>query len=332
MPDGVPLEGMLTALSDLVGSSSPWWTPSGSAPVFPPPGLQVLVDVTVPLDHLVQALEDEPPGSDPPPDPPPGRGPDSGAGVEGPPGCGPSAHRSPDPGPARCEAVLTMGGRSAPIPGVAARALAAGGTWRRLVTDPLSGAVLDIGRRRYRPPAALADLVRARDRACTHPGCEVPARRCDLDHIRPWAAGGTTSLTNLTSLCQAHHRLKHTPGWSLVRLDDGALQWRTPSGAGYRREADGTIVRLPRRVGPRSLVDPGGPVPADLAAAVTGPVLERLERGLAQAAPRAGEGAPRLETRGPRPGRSPGAFEAVPYPAALHELGLTALLDAVVPF
>ena len=45
-----------------------------------------------------------------------------------------------------------------------------------------------------------------------------------------------------------------------------------------------------------------------------------------------GEGAPRLETRGPRPGRSPGAFEAVPYPAALHELGLTALLDAVVPF
>ena len=46
----------------------------------------------------------------------------------------------------------------------------------------------------------------------------------------------------------------------------------------------------------------------------------------------AGEGAPRLETRGPRPGRSPGAFEAVPYPAALHELGLTALLDAVVPF
>ena len=108
-----------------------------------------------------------------------------------------------------------------------------------------------------------------------------PARRCDIDHLRPWARGGTTSLDNLTVLCQAHHRLKHTPGWSLVRLDDGALLWRTPSGARYRREADGTILRLPRRVGPRSLVDAGGPVPADLAAAVTGPVLERLERGLA---------------------------------------------------
>ena len=331
MPDGVPLEGMLTALSDLVGSSSPWWTPSGSAPVFPPPGLQVLVDVTVPLDHLVQVLEDEPPDSDPqapdpPPGAPPGRGPDSGAGAEGPPGCGPSTHRSPDSGPARCEAVLTMGGRSAPIPGVTARALAAGGTWRRLVTDPLSGAVLDIGRRRYRPPAALADLVRARDRACTHPGCEVPARRCDLDHIRPWAAGGTTSLTNLTSLCQAHHRLKHTPGWSLSRADDGSLVWRTPSGARYRREADGTILRLPRRVGPRHLIEPGGPVPDHLAAAVTGAVLDRLERGLADAAPAA------LTTRGPRPGQQPGAFEARPYPRALHALGLAALLDEVPAF
>ncbi|WP_311469624.1 DUF222 domain-containing protein [uncultured Actinomyces sp.] len=326
MPDGVPLEGMLTALSDLVGSSSPWWTPSGSAPVFPPPGLQVLVDVTVPLDHLVQVLEDEPSGSDPPPDPPPGRDPDSAAGADGPPACGPPAHRSPDSRPARCEAVLTMGGRSAPIPGVAARALAAGGTWRRIVTDPLSGAVLDVGRRRYRPPAALADLVRARDRACTHPGCEIPARRCDLDHIRPWAAGGTTCLTNLTSLCQAHHRLKHTPGWSLTRADDGSLVWRTPSGARYRREADGTILRLPRRVGPRHLIEPGGPVPDHLAAAVTGAVLDRLERGLADAAPAA------LTARGPRPGQRPGAFETVPYPAALHTLGLAALLDEVPAF
>ena len=307
LPDGVPLEGLLSSLSDLVGSSSPWWTPSGTGPIPLPPGLTVRVDVTVPLDQLL---------------------PDAAA----PPARGAGA-RPPSSGPPDAP-VLTAGGRSAPVPALLARALAAGGTWRRIVTDPLSGAVLDVGRTRYRPPAALADLVRARDRSCAHPGCEIPARRCDIDHLRPWARGGTTSLDNLTVLCETHHRLKHTPGWSLVRLDDGALQWRTPSGARYRREADGTILRLPRRVGPRSLVDAGGPVPADLAAAVTGPVLERLERGLAQAAPRAGtgEGAPRLETRGPRPGRSPGAFEAAPYPAALHELGLTALLDAVVPF
>ncbi len=69
-----------------------------------------------------------------------------------------------------------------PIDAVAARALAADGVWRRVVTDPASGTVLDVGRTRYRPPAALAEHVRVRDRHCAAPGCTVPARRCDVDH------------------------------------------------------------------------------------------------------------------------------------------------------
>lgn len=136
-----------------------------------------------------------------------------------------------------------------PVHSLTAAALAAGGTWRRLVTDPLSGAVLDVGRSRYRPPAAIADLVRARDRRCTCPGCDRPARTADLDHVLAWIDGGTTSLDNLTTLCRAHHRLKHTPGWSLHAEEDGALTWSTPSGARYRREPDGTIHHLPRRLG-----------------------------------------------------------------------------------
>ncbi|NHT17847.1 DUF222 domain-containing protein [Cellulomonas sp. IC4_254] len=39
-----------------------------------------------------------------------------------------------------------------PIDAVRARALAAGGVWRRVVTDPVTGQVLDVGRTRYRPP------------------------------------------------------------------------------------------------------------------------------------------------------------------------------------
>ncbi|MGH8573351.1 MAG: DUF222 domain-containing protein, partial [Gammaproteobacteria bacterium] len=50
-----------------------------------------------------------------------------------------------------------------PIPANLARELAADATWRRLLTDPASGALLDYGRSTYRPPAALADFVRARD-------------------------------------------------------------------------------------------------------------------------------------------------------------------------
>lgn len=37
-----------------------------------------------------------------------------------------------------------------------------------IAADPESGAVLDVGRTSYRPPAALADVVRGRDVEC-HP-------------------------------------------------------------------------------------------------------------------------------------------------------------------
>ena len=328
LPDGVPLEGLLTALSHLVGSTGPWWTPSGADPVHPAPGLSVAVDVTVPLDRLIgrppEPGRDQPPGTAPPDDPP---------SAPGPPG--------PPPIPR-----VSIGGRTAPVPDAVARALAAGGTWRRLVTDPLSGAVIDVGRTRYRPPAALADLVRARDGACTHPGCAVPARRCDLDHITPWSGGGTTGLDNLTALCRTHHRLKHAPGWTLTRTPGGDLTWTTPTGARYRRNRDATITALPRRVGPHHITLPAAPVPDHLARALTDTVIARLEHGLSHyadntPAPAADPTGPRrptappqpvLTTRGPGPATAPGAYETTPHPAALHALDLAAILDAIPPY
>ena len=322
LPDGVPLEGLLTALSHLVGSTGPWWTPSGADPVHPAPGLSVAVDVTVPLDRLIgrppEPGRDRPPGTAPPDDPPPG----------------------PPPIPR-----VSIGGRTAPVPDAVARALAAGGTWRRLVTDPLSGAVIDVGRTRYRPPAALADLVRARDGACTHPGCAVPARRCDLDHITPWSGGGTTGLDNLTALCRTHHRLKHAPGWTLTRTPGGDLTWTTPTGARYRRNRDATITALPRRVGPHHITLPAAPVPDHLARALTDTIIARLEHGLNHYAdntpapatdptgPRRPTAPPQpvLTTRGPST-TAPGAYETTPHPAALHALDLTAILDAIPPY
>src|SRR5579859_7426871 len=57
-----------------------------------------------------------------------------------------------------------------PIPAALARALAFDptGTWRGVLTDH-SGALLDTGRRTYRPPAALDRFVRTRDRTCRFP-------------------------------------------------------------------------------------------------------------------------------------------------------------------
>lgn len=123
-----------------------------------------------------------------------------------------------------------------PIPAAVARELAAGGTWRRILTDPCSGRPVDYGTTRYRPPEHLAGLVITRDQTCQFPGCRVPAHRCDLDHNIPYDpanATGPTSDTNLGPKCRRHHRVKQTPGWSVAQHPDGCTTWSTPSGHLY---------------------------------------------------------------------------------------------------
>jgi hypothetical protein len=123
-----------------------------------------------------------------------------------------------------------------PIPAHLARDMAADAVWRRLVTDPLSGAVLDVGRTSYRPPAALADVVRARDVECRHPRCRRAAANCELDHVVPWERDGETSEANLAALCTAHHDLKEQPGWQVTLHPDRSLEWVTPTGHRYRSD------------------------------------------------------------------------------------------------
>jgi len=411
LPDGVPLEGLLSSLSSLVGSASPWWTPSGTGHLPLPASIHIDVQVTVPLTSLAGLA---------PPEDPTGRGdPRGGECSEGPhhPKSGrasPNEHptttptRLNDPAPqgngwslptttsssrrslpttggrtlpgssgwslpepdlatpvpqpaasfsaapvsqaaastsaslsaAGGVAQVRIGARNASVPALTAWALAAGGTWRRLVTDPASGTVVDVGRTRYRPPAGLADLVRARDRACVFPTCQTPACRCDIDHLTAWSQGGTTSLDNLTTLCQAHHRLKHTPGWALTRDQaTGTLSWHTPDKTIYQRHPDGTITRLPHKTGPHQHHTPGAVVPADLSQQISPDILNRLNRALDTALDNhthnhtgPGTGIPRLETRGPQPGQQPGDYEPTPYPKAAHTLQLAPLIDQAPPF
>ena len=60
LPDGVPLDGLLGALSGLVGSVSEWWTPSGTGHLPLPASIHVDVQVTVPITSL--ALPADPAG------------------------------------------------------------------------------------------------------------------------------------------------------------------------------------------------------------------------------------------------------------------------------
>lgn len=122
-----------------------------------------------------------------------------------------------------------------PITAEAARALARGGTWRRLVTDPMSGRVLDVGRTRYRPPADLVEHVRARDGTCARPGCSATAESCDLDHtVEFHRDGGQTRHDSLGPLCRRDHLVKTDGGFRLQQVAPGVFAWLTPTGHRYR--------------------------------------------------------------------------------------------------
>ena len=120
-----------------------------------------------------------------------------------------------------------------PIPAAYARAIAADptGVWKRLVTDPIDGSLVEHSRRTYRPPAALDDFVRARDHTCRFPGCQHSAHHADLDHTIRWPTG-PTAPGNLGALCRHHHRLKHHTTWRLTQTN-GRFHWTSPTGRRY---------------------------------------------------------------------------------------------------
>lgn len=123
-----------------------------------------------------------------------------------------------------------------PLTATTARALAADGVWKRLVTDPLSGALLDHGRTTYKPPAALADHVDARDQFCRFPTCSRRARDSDQDHLRRFEHDGITGDDNLNALCPSHHLLKEHRDWNVLAHPDGSLTWVTPTGHRHTSE------------------------------------------------------------------------------------------------
>ena len=70
--------------------------------------------------------------------------------------------------------------------------------------------------------------VAARDRGCRFPGCGLPFGQGH--HIRHWAHGGPTTLSNLAMLCRRHHRAVHEEGFQDERQPDGELYFRRPDG------------------------------------------------------------------------------------------------------
>jgi uncharacterized protein DUF222/HNH endonuclease len=109
-------------------------------------------------------------------------------------------------------------------------------TSRRLACDAsrvvmrhdAEGRVVEVGARTRTIPPALRRALQHRDKACRFPGCNV--RIAEGHHVRHWAHGGPTKLSNLALLCRRHHRAVHEEGYQVERGADGALQFRRPDG------------------------------------------------------------------------------------------------------
>src|SRR5437660_4654188 len=90
------------------------------------------------------------------------------------------------------------------------------------------GRVVEVAARTRTIPPAVRRALHHRDRGCRFPGCVV--RFGEGHHIRHWAQGGPTKLSNLAVLCRRHHRAVHEEGFQLDRQPDGELEFRRPDG------------------------------------------------------------------------------------------------------
>jgi 5-methylcytosine-specific restriction endonuclease McrA len=109
-------------------------------------------------------------------------------------------------------------------------------TSRRLACDArrvvmrhdADGRIAEVGARTRTIPPAIRRALHHRDRGCRFPGCGVPFGQGH--HIRHWAHGGPTTLSNLAMLCRRHHRAVHEEGYQVERQPDGELRFRRPDG------------------------------------------------------------------------------------------------------
>jgi hypothetical protein len=113
------------------------------------------------------------------------------------------------------------------VPAETSRRLACDAS-RVVMQHDRDGRVVEVGARTRAIPPALRRALHHRDRGCRFPGCGV--RYGQGHHIRHWANGGPTTLSNLAMLCRRHHRAVHEEGYQLDRGPDGSLQFRRPNG------------------------------------------------------------------------------------------------------
>jgi hypothetical protein len=128
-----------------------------------------------------------------------------------------------------------------PITAQTARTLFDDAAFRRMITDPLTGELLDLGTTRYRPSDPLLRFIKHHDGTCNFPGCSRPATVCDCDHITNYPTGAT-DRRNLHMLCRRHHNLKTRKAWTVTRNPDGTETWTSAFGLSHTKHRPAYLI------------------------------------------------------------------------------------------
>jgi hypothetical protein len=142
-------------------------------------------------------------------------------------------------------------------PDVAAELAVNAPSFVRLLTHPETGAVLSVGKTRYKVPRDMRMWLRVRDETCRCMGCNGLAVHGEIDHSIEWQHGGHTEVENLAFLCRKHHALKTYTRWEPRHLRDGVIEWTSPLGRKYLTYPETVIGGVPRELSTES--PPGEP-------------------------------------------------------------------------
>ncbi len=75
-------------------------------------------------------------------------------------------------------------------------------------------------------------VLYAKDRGCSHPGCDVPGYLTEVHHLTPYAQCHTTDINDLTLACGGHHPLAEQ-GWTTRKRKNGDTEWIPPPHLDY---------------------------------------------------------------------------------------------------
>ncbi|MDN4639083.1 DUF222 domain-containing protein [Agreia sp. PsM10] len=135
-------------------------------------------------------------------------------------------------------------------PVTAARLTADATSWRRILTDPITGRILQVSPTDYRPTQEMRDHATLVHPYCVFGGCADDSVGADIDHTVDFAAAGLTEDDNLAPLSPTHHRVKHHTRWQIEQGENNTLSWTSPAGLVYVFEPQGIM-----RPAPEVLID-----------------------------------------------------------------------------